>query len=177
MAAPPDELGHFNHHFSLTFELENHPAMMAMAAAAVIIFLLYLFNKLKSTATSSVTPAVPATTTSTASTLQGPIGPMGTTGATGVSGAPGATGPAGPAGPAGVYVIVLPGLHGHSPLYDTPGGKQLLMVPAGTVLQVTNSAVGPYVGGQASAPIKSSTLWYQTTYNGTAGWISAVDVS
>ena len=41
-----DEVGHFNHHFSITMELEQHPLLMAMAAVAVLLVIYLLYKDL-----------------------------------------------------------------------------------------------------------------------------------
>lgn len=45
-AAPPDGLGHFHHHFSITMEMDKHPIMGGMFVVALGLVLIYVFRHL-----------------------------------------------------------------------------------------------------------------------------------
>ena len=73
--AGSDELGHFNHHFSITMELEKHPLMMALIAAAILIVIYYLYKGVASghqAAGSATQPGAPTT----GSTTGQPVAPI-----------------------------------------------------------------------------------------------------
>lgn len=155
-SAPPDELGHFQHHFSITFELEHHPLMMAMAAIALLVFISYLFGHLRKGTTTPTDATAEPKTTNTVTTpeifLQYPT----------VQGQPGQPGQ--PPGPHMGSITLNPFIKGKNSgkgisVWSSPGSKtRVLYVPYGSTHDLVDSG-------------ETSGFWHITE-----GWINNSDV-
>lgn len=182
-SAPPDELGHFTHHFSVTMELEKHPWFSGMAIVAVILLVIYVLRHGVLTKAAATTSGTSSTTSGsqpyivTGSTgATGATGAQGDTGATGATGAQGATGATGSSGQSGYTTFTVrsgSGTWGNTgiagvPSDDSPGGNVITVIPY-------NSQIFPLANVQGRSN-NGNTLWYQVNYGGKISYVSDADI-
>lgn len=174
-SAPTDELGHFNHHFSITMELDKHPALAAMGAIALVLIVLYVLRH-GVTTKANVIPATPAPTPVDANRpyiLASGQNPLPVTVAnTSNYPVPVATvtnNPPAVTASSNVYTTTK-----SASLETTPrnsnGGHTILTIPAGAKVTLLSTTPTP-------DPAGSKKVYYTVQYNGQTGYIGSDSIN